>query len=35
MQEEGYSPLFYIMLGIGLLGLFGFLATAAGAAGGM
>ena len=35
MEEEGYSPLFYIMLGIGLFGLLDFLATAAGAARGM
>jgi len=35
MQEEGYSSLFYIMLGLGIIGLIGFFAVAAGAAGGM
>ena len=35
MNEEGYSPIFYIMLGLGLFGLLGFVLTAAGAAGGM
>jgi hypothetical protein len=35
MQEEGYSGLFYVMLFIGIIGLLGFLAVGAGAAGGM
>lgn len=35
MEEQGYSPLFYVMLAIGIVGLIGFLAVAAGAAGGM
>lgn len=35
MREQGYSSLFYIMLGLGIIGIIGFLAVAAGAAGGM
>lgn len=31
MEEQGYSPLFYVMLVIGIVGLIGFLAVAAGA----
>lgn len=34
-DEQGYSGWFYFMLGLGLVGLVGFLLTAAGAAGGM
>lgn len=34
MEEQGYSLWFYFMLGLGLVGLVGFLATAASAAGG-
>lgn len=33
--EEGYSPLFYVMLLIGIIGVTGFIVVAAGAAGGM
>lgn len=32
-MDEEYSPLFYVMLGIGILGLLGFLAVAIGAGG--
>jgi hypothetical protein len=35
MNEEGYSPLFYLMLLIGIVGVLGFFVVAAGAAGGM
>lgn len=35
MQEEGYSPVFYVMLVLGIVGVIGFCAVAAGAAGGM
>lgn len=35
MQEEEYSPLFYIMLALGIIGVIGLFAVAAGAAGGM
>ena len=31
---QGYSPLFYVMLGLGIVGVIGFLAVAAGAAAG-
>jgi len=31
MQEEGYSPLFYIMLILGIIGAVGFLVVGAGA----
>ena len=31
---HGYSPLFYVMLGLGIIGVVGFLAVAAGAAAG-
>lgn len=34
-NEEGYPPIFYVMLFLGIVGVIGFLATAAGAAGGM
>lgn len=32
---EGYSPVFYMMLVLGMVGLIGFFLVAAGAAGGM
>lgn len=35
MNNEGYSPLFYIMLILGIVGTIGFFVVAAGAAGGM
>ncbi len=35
MDDQPYSPLFYWMLGIGIIGLLGFLLVAGGAAGGM
>ena len=35
MQEEGYSGMFYVMLLLGIIGVVGFFAVAAGAAGGM
>lgn len=35
MEDQGYSPLFYVALVIGIIGLLGFLAVGAGAAGGM
>lgn len=35
MNNEGYSPLFYWMLLIGIIGVLGFLIVGAGAAGGM
>lgn len=35
MDDQPYSPIFYIMLGLGIFGLLGFLLVAAGAAGGM
>ena len=31
MEDEGYSPLFYIMLILGIVGVLGFLAVGAGA----
>ena len=31
---RGYSPLFYVMLGLGIIGVVGFLVVAAGAAAG-
>lgn len=33
-EDEGYSPLFYVMLFLGIGGVIGFLVVAAGAAGG-
>lgn len=33
-NEQGYSPIFYIMLGLGIVGLLGFLLVAGGVAGG-
>ena len=33
-KGRGYSPLFYVMLGLGIIGVVGFLAVAAGAAAG-
>lgn len=33
-QDEGFSSIFYIMLVLGIIGIFGFLFVAAGAAGG-
>jgi hypothetical protein len=35
MQQEGYSPLFYVMLILGIIGVLGFFVVGAGAAGGM
>ena len=35
MEDEGYSPVFYVMLVIGIVGVLGFFIVAAGAAGGM
>jgi len=35
MEDEGYSPVFYVMLIIGIVGVLGFFIVAAGAAGGM
>jgi hypothetical protein len=35
MEEQGYSPLFYVMLILGIVGVVGFLIVGAGAAGGM
>ena len=35
MDDPGYSPLFYVMLIIGIVGVLGFFVVAAGAAGGM
>ena len=35
MEDEGYSPVFYVMLIIGIVGVLGFFMVAAGAAGGM
>jgi hypothetical protein len=34
-NEEGYPAIFYVMLILGIVGVIGFLVTAAGAAGGM
>ena len=34
-DEQGYSPVFYIALVLGIVGLLGFLLVAGGAAGGM
>jgi hypothetical protein len=34
-EEGGYSGLFYMMLALGIVGLLGFLAVAAGVAGGL
>lgn len=34
-DPEGYSPIFYLMLVLGIVGLLGFFLVAAGAAGGM
>jgi hypothetical protein len=34
-SEQGYSPLFYVMLALGIVGTIGFFVIAAGAAGGM
>ena len=34
-EPEGYSPLFYLMLALGIVGLLGFLLVSVGAAGGM
>lgn len=31
MEEEGYSPMFYIMLILGIVGVLGFLVVGAGA----
>lgn len=31
MEDQGYSPLFYVALVIGIIGLLGFLAVGAGA----
>ena len=33
-KEEGFGAIFYLMLGLGFTGLFGFLAVAMGAMGG-
>ena len=33
--DEGFGPAFYVMLFVGIIGLFGLLMTAAGAAAGM
>ena len=35
MEEQPYSPLFYVMLIFGIIGVFGFFVVGAGAAGGM
>ena len=35
MDDEGYPGIFYVMLALGIVGLLGFLAVAAGLAGGM
>ena len=35
MEEQPYSPLFYVMLIIGIIGVLGFFIVGAGAAGGM
>lgn len=35
MNEQPYSPIFYVMLIIGVIGVIGFFIVAAGAAGGM
>ena len=35
MEDEGYSPVFYVMLIIGIVGVLGFFVVAAGVAGGM
>jgi hypothetical protein len=35
MEDEGYSPVFYVMLIIGIVGVLGFFIVAAGAAGGL
>ena len=35
MEEQGYSPLFYVMLILGIVGVLGFFAVAGGASGGM
>jgi len=35
MEDEGYSPVFCVMLIIGIVGVLGFFIVAAGAAGGM
>ena len=35
MEDEGYSPIFYVMLIVGIIGVLGFFVVAAGAAGGM
>ena len=35
MEDEGYSPVFYVMLIIGIVGVLGFFVVAAGAAGGL
>lgn len=35
MEEQGYSPVFYFMLIIGIVGVLGFFMVAAGATGGM
>lgn len=35
MDEQGYSPIFYWMLIIGIVGLVGFLLVAGGVAGGL
>lgn len=34
-DPEGYPPIFYVMLVLGIVGLLGFFLVAAGAAGGM
>ena len=34
VNGQGHSPLFYVMLGLGIIGVVGFLVVAAGAAGG-
>ncbi len=35
MNEEGYSPIFYVALIVGFIGLVGFLCTGGAAVGGM
>ena len=35
VNEEGYPPIFYVMLVLGIIGIVGFFIVAAGAAGGM
>lgn len=35
MEDEGYSPLFYVMLIIGIIGVLGLLVVGGGLAGGM